>query len=305
MKRSVALVLTVVIFAAVAVCFLRPLPDLNPDFGYADRFDGQTIIPVKLEGDSEYFAESWIGGIWPAYNSFYVCLRPKEQYHLTVGTPTLYENGKVSYMRYVGDDWGYIERRVNGKWEYFGEAGAKDGPLVQQIGYLGVYGNSLNWEGYGSVGSGLDMDATMLHTPGEYRVTVRFHVAISNDEVEEEERRVSFRYTVPKVTHKPFDVLETSAFILNNKYNHNLHIVSVILRLNHGTPAPYVLRDGKYCPPSWERDIGEVTGEKDIVQYRVLVSSDVEDECTETFHFAEHSDGSGKQYDLTLNLRFK
>lgn len=300
MKRSVALVLTVVIFAAIAVCFLRPAPDLNPDFGYADRFDGQHI-PLKLEGDSEYFAESWVGRILPVYNSFYVCLRPKEQYHLTPGTPKLYENG---HMEWFGADWGYIERRVNGKWEYFGDAQPTEGPLVQQIGYAGTCGNSLNWEGFGLIGSGLDVDATMLHTPGEYRVTVKFHVAISNDEVEEEEHRVSFRYTVPKVTKKPFDVLQTSATITNDEYHNNLHRVYVVLRLNHGTPAPYVLLNGEYYPAMRERYIDEET-DMDIERYCVLVSEDYADECTETFHFAEHSDGSGEQYDLTLNLRFK
>lgn len=302
MKRSVALVLTIVIFAAIAVCFMRP--DKNPDFGYADRFDGQRI-PLKLEGDSEYFAESWIGGILPQYKLFYVTLRPKEPYSLTLGTPWEDKNGEIKFL---GQDCGCIERRVGNKWEYYGSIWAKDGPLVQQIGYVGT-GNSLNWDGGGLFGTSLDLDGSILYTPGEYRFTIKFHVALGLFEVEEEEHCVSFRYTVPKATQKPFDVLQVGTNIINNELNHNRHIATVVLRLNHGTPAPYILRDGKYYPPAWDGSIW-YGNEPDwdgrtIVKYGIVSSEDYADECTETFHFAENSDGSGKQYDLTLNLRFK
>lgn len=85
MKRSLALALTVVIFAAIAVCFLRPAP---PDFGYAASYDGRPI-PLELEGDAEYFECAELIDVDCVVNET-VCvrLRPTENTYLIPSTPT-------------------------------------------------------------------------------------------------------------------------------------------------------------------------------------------------------------------------
>lgn len=218
----------------------------------------------------------------------------------------------------TGYNTGHIDKLVDGKWEFVSRT------------YISGYdtlegGNdkyfSLSWDGdskYGKHGNAFAFYAPIFDSPGEYRFTINFrevqkHTGKSSFKWiadDTQAHSISFRYTVPEITDKPFDVLDASAFILNNELNHNRHIATVVLRLNNGTPAPYVLRDGKYCPTAYEKShfSNEVIPDWDgntIVKYYLVSSEDYADECTETFHFAEHSDGSGEQYDLTLNLRFK
>lgn len=315
MKRSVALVLTGVIFAAIAVCFLRP--DKNPDFGYANGTFGGEIAPVQVEGESKYFAEVTVGGINTYEQSIGVKLQPAEPYYLLLGTHNeIYDNGKRGMG--TGYNSGHIDKLVDGKWEFVSR--------TYRSGYETLEGGddkyfSLSWDGdskYGEHGNAFAFYAPIFDSPGEYRFTINFR-EVQKQMVgkasykwmtdDTQSHSISFFYTVPETTDKPFDVLEASAFILNNELNHNRHIAYVVLRLNNGTPAPYVLRDGKYYPPAWDGSI-RYGDEPDwdgrtVVRYGIVSSEDYADKCTKTFHFAENSDGSGKQYDLTLNLRFK
>lgn len=219
MKRSVALVLTGVIFAAIAVCFLRPTPDLNPDFGYsfqanpgfgyADKFDGQ-YQKIELEGNSEYFEETALLYVDPA--------DPCDR---------IFDRGHSDNAN-----------------------------------------NALAWNGNSRYGFCYPSD-------------------VGN------ERSVSFCYTVPEVTEMTFDVV--SANIIWSEETPDRRALRLTLRLNHGTPAPY-MRFGGYSPPMHE--------ENGLATYSMSVDSD-KSEYTADIHFAENPDGSGKQYDLTLNLRFK
>lgn len=249
MKRSVALVLTGVIFAAIAVCFLRPTPDLNPDFGYsfqanpgfgyADKFDGQ-YQKIELEGNSEYFEETALLYVDPA--------DPCDR---------IFDRGHSDNAN-----------------------------------------NALAWNGNSRYGFCYPIVAPIFDTPGEYRFTLNFREVV-RDEVGNltsdvgDERSVSFCYTVPEVTEMTFDVV--SANIIWSEETPDRRALRLTLRLNHGTPAPY-MRFGGYSPPMHE--------ENGLATYSMSVDSD-KSEYTADIHFAENSDGSGKQYDLTLNLRFK
>lgn len=273
MKRSVALVLTVVIFAAIAVCFLRPdkNPDFgysfqaNPGFGYADKFDGQ-YQKIELEGNSEYFEETALLYVDPADPYIAVRMRPKKPYFLTLGTPEAIESEEYSPYRFSYKDFGFIERRVGDEWLYCCETAPCD--RIFDRGHSDNANNALAWNGNSRYGFCYPSDVG-------------------------DERSVSFCYTVPEVTEMTFDVV--SANIIWSEETPDRRALRLTLRLNHGTPAPY-MRFGGYSPPMHE--------ENGLATYSMSVDSD-KSEYTADIHFAENSDGSGKQYDLTLNLRFK
>lgn len=291
MKRPLALVLTVVIFAAIAVCFLRPELS-NPDFGYADRFDGGRI-PIKLEGDVEYFEEASLGAILPKYSGMSLILRPKEPYYLYLGTPVVNEYGV-----WYGEDIGRIERRVGGKWEYVCETGPDGGGSTKDLTMpFSAMGKSLSWDDSGRYLGGFRIYAPIFGTPGEYRFTINFRVILDTFEVEEEQHSVSFRYTVPKVTSKPFDVISAQGVILSDRSGGKIKSVQVNLRPNHGTPSPFILReDGafRHYPTDWQ--------ECGVTLYGMMLPDDFEDGSVVTLNFAEHSDGSGERYTLKLRL---
>lgn len=305
MKRSVALVLTVIIFAAIAVCFLRPTSDLNPDFGYsfqanpgfgyADKFDGQ-YQKIELEGNSEYFEETALLYVDPADPYIAVRMRPKKPYFLTLGTPEAIESEEYSPYRFSYKDFGFIERRVGDEWLYCGETAPSD--RIFDRGHSDNANNALAWNGNSRYGFCYPIVAPIFDTPGEYRFTLNFREVV-RDEVGNltsdvgDERSVSFCYTVPEVTEMTFDVV--SANIIWSEETPDRRALRLTLRLNHGTPAPY-MRFGGYSPPMHE--------ENGLATYSMSVDSD-KSEYTADIHFAENSDGSGKQYDLTLNLRFK
>lgn len=291
MKRSVALVLTVIIFAAITVCFLRP-EFYNPDFGYADRFYGRRI-PIELEGDVEFFEEASLGTILPEYSGMSLTLRPKEPYYLYLGTPVVNEYGV-----WYGEDIGYIERRVGGKWECVCETGPDGATSTKDLTMpFSAMGVSLSWDDRGRYPGGFRIYAPIFGTPGEYRFTINFHVILDKFEVEEEQHSVSFRYTVPRVTSKPFDVISVRGAILSDRSGGKIKSVQVNLRPNHGTPAPFILRDvGSFQPPATEWQ------ECGVALYGMALPDDFEDGSVVTLNFAEHSDGSGEQYTLKLRL---
>lgn len=264
MKRSLALVLTVVIFAAIAVCFLRPAP---PDFGYAASYDGRPV-PLELEGDAEYFECAELIDVDCVVNeSIYVRLRPTENTCLIPSTPA----GAQKSCR--------TDRLVDGEWRFVAESDEGGSIRTTPIERTNTWSRDRDT---------LSFSARIFDTPGEYRFTLSFR------EVGDESRElhsVSFQYTVPRVTASPFDLLSVGWFKFPGEEE---LLVQLDVRPNRGTPASYVFRGDRWHGPSVEQ--------RGILAYSALEA--VDDEDFVTIQFAENPDGSGEQYTLALDFEY-
>ncbi len=79
-NRALAVVLTVAIFAGIAVCFLRPIPaPNNPDFGGANRVFNQDPTALKMVEGSDLFDVFYRGMSSQSFPSALISIIPKHK----------------------------------------------------------------------------------------------------------------------------------------------------------------------------------------------------------------------------------
>ena len=317
MKRPLALALTIAIFAAIAVCFLRPA---SSDFGYLREI---YVSPPTAEfeiagatGDTALLrpvAMSRAGGVgdltmiyFEAADGFEAALtsrRYKDGEHCP-NTP------EPEYRL------GFAEKLVDGEWEFYCEIYDNSSlPLIP--GYTPFFSYA---------GEFWHLFTLPWYDPGEYRVTYYFRQCITRERSHyttgDELYSVTHSFTAPEPSGSRFDVIGISFYTGD---------IWVTLRANDGE-APYI--DGSRCEIErnekgvWTSDgisaeIANYDPSKQFYRshydYDWMMPDDFErygvyvvkfDGVTReydyrlTLHFNENEDGSGEQYDLTLNLRF-
>lgn len=223
MKRSVAIVLTAVIFAAIAVCFLRPAPS---QIGHPQPFlaVGERL---ELSGDVEYFEYAEVLAVDYIYGTIDLKLPPVEPYTLLIGA-------RVNEYGMAGEDEGYVEKLVDGEWVYLRETGL--GGAWTLLGGPPSY-FSLVPEGstvrskYGQL---YRLGAhKILFEPGDYRFNLNFRQIENDSDEVGDVITISFVITVPyTTTDKKYDV-----YIDGNWGGH------IAIRSNDGSPAPYLFGD--------------------------------------------------------------
>lgn len=221
MKRSVAFMLTAVIFAAIAVCFLRPAPS---QIGYPQPFltVGERL---ELSGDVEYFEYAEVLAVDYIDGTIDLKLPPVEPYVLLIGA-------RVNEYGMAGEDEGYVEKLVDGEWVYLREAGL--GGVWTLLGGPPSY-FSLVPEGstvrskYGQL---YRLGAhKILFEPGDYRFNLNFRQIENDSDEVGDVITISFVITVPyTTTDKKYDV-----YIDGNWGGH------IAIRSNDGSPAPYLV----------------------------------------------------------------
>lgn len=219
MKRPLAIALTIAIFAAIAVCFLRPVPNV---FGHPKPiFEPNT--PLELSGDTEYFERAEVKYVNYAEGLIELHLQPVEPYILHV-------------------DDGFVEKLTDGKWEYLCRTGY-GGSMTLEGGPPSHF--SLVWDSeearlkYGvnsKYGQRYRVDAAEpMRNPGDYRFTLNFQPLArvdNSDRAVGDAISISFTCTVPKPTDKRFDV-----------FTMDFYHPCVAIRSNDGSPAPYIAGD--------------------------------------------------------------
>ncbi len=282
-RKMLALTAAVLLLALISGCTTSG--GENRDFGYAENIHAGPV-PLETEGESDYFAETSLLNTDGEFEALSLKLWPSEPYFLQLG-----DRGQM----FLGDTLGYVERLTeSGEWEY-----VCDSIRVGSETYEG--GNdkimSLSWDGsskYGKRDNTVRCCVPVLDQPGEYRVTLNFREVkeritelgrwwYSEDEV----HSISFRFTVPEKSDKPFDLLYCC--ITEDSYGRQRLLMTI--RMNGEAPAPY-LQSGD--------DI--VRREKDGLASYIVYDDGSWEEGTAVLRFTENEDGSGKQYDLTLHL---
>lgn len=354
MKRPLALVLTIAILAAVAVCFLRPA-DPNPDFGNVPEVcrEEQWIPITDCVGDTDKlvateYSISTMGGV-------YVRLSSNADVMLTTHH---YENGELVDRSGTQVDYGIVEKLVDGEWVSLGD-------IKQYVVMTALVRMerepSINAEvvrpcecmkyAYGR------QVATPDSEPGaKYRITHYFkamegmpHTEPSCESYTEDSAEsyatylkelvtrgtpkelysITHTVSIPAASSKRFDLVDAGL-----RGNSSFGYIKPCIRVNYGD-APYIdltqLKYEKREDGRWVDALQE-DGTSAIVPHKVLgdnstVRELVHEEGTSNYYvpqqlflragaadpdadyrvtivFAEHPDGSGEQYTLTLNLRF-
>lgn len=292
MKRPLAIALTIAIFAAIAVCFLRPAPS---ELGRPKPiFEPNT--PLELSGDTEYFECAEVLEVNRIDDDIELLLVPSESYVLHIGAG-VDEYGSRSIER------GYVERFTDGEWMYLREL---RGPTMEAAIWLPPRRYSLSWnDEKGTAGHRCTLHSCHeLDAPGEYRYTLYFRQIKGMDELFGDIISLSFTITVPdEPTGKKFDVFTSNHYQL-------------LIRSNCGKPAPYLVPDS-ICvtDPANGEVVIETVGvhafspsEGGISRSYVYSDSRLYDlpfgEYEISLEFAEHDDGSGKRYPFSYTTTF-
>ncbi len=335
MKRPIAVALTFVIFAAVAVCFLRPVPaPNNPDFGNVPR----VCKPVDLqrvrdcEGDTDLLKIDAIN--WATSRQGVIKLNTTPAARLSMTSAQLHGN-KLVYDR--GD--GLCEKLVNGEWVDVGELLVDWARPVLRMyddlsGRQGCYLDPSveDSEIYRSIA------ATMPeYEPGAtYRLTYYFREMLSWDRYSDQLYSVSHTVKIPAPSDKRFDLITPGLEVYGD--GSGIGRIVPVIRVNWGE-APYVQqhlctvekRQGsswvqalnRFGEPAfvWRheedriykqmqaRTLKQVSTDLDGEYYQIAISVSISVDDADalyrvTIPFTENLDGSGERYTLTLNLRF-
>lgn len=231
MKRPLALVLTIAIFAAIAVCFLRPAP---PDFGYGDEvyiacqfFKPNAYNKVRITGDSECFSDIIFG----THLTFPLMDRTVwldfDEGSLLAG----WEDMDIEQD--IPPEFAVLETRSGGGWNRIDDA---------------VHGGIMTTVSSGTVTSrsfSFILNYPSEYQPGDYRFTVFFREAKSG-----EQHSVSINFSVPRKTSARWDVADVFWTPANE--------IHLTLRANRGDGVfPYIdcesvtlekLESGEYLP---------------------------------------------------------
>lgn len=306
MKRSTALVLTIIIFAAIAVCFLRPA-DPNPDFGYVPNIvmiggDGKSPIG-ECVGDTDVVRLTQIDYDVGSFVIYYEASRT------VVNTTASYTDGNQSNGKYRAYT---IERLEDGEWKEigFGTSSTSFGTLPYVLCHAGE-------------GSLCFVPFPEFFEAGKYRFTYYFRELLDtrygHQSTGQELYTVSHTIDVPKSSDKPFDLISTcwNRWDKDETYDGD-YMTQIALTLRHNTEkALYTcgaemetLRDGRWEAYEPEKPISFRNGidiHEDGATEAILLFYDFAPptDYRAVFHFTENEDGSGERYTLTLRFHIE
>lgn len=338
MKRLVALVLTIVIIAAVAVCFLRP-GDPNPDFGGVPDVCTVTgaVEITDCTGDTDVLTAEEVQ--WARSGPRWLFVRMSASRNVFL-TPYHMVDGEI--VDDGGSREGVIEKLVNGEWREIADMTPHWADLSETpLGVVGNYTFTLALLSDDNPNRKI-MNTLMIPMPeyeagATYRFTYFFREMLQEypRETGAELYSITHTVTIPAATDKRFDLVNWGLEPIEWQDDDDgtaSGIISPTIRVNSGE-APYLdynstefeVKDGG----KWVRAVSEsVYGalnldlypdDSDFASLNVtkfdgyyevsppqirLGVDDLSADYRLTLHFTEHPDGSGEQYTLTLRLRF-
>lgn len=244
MNRKTAFVLTVVIFAAIAFCFLRPM-DVGGFVTYGEfgniksvYIEGDVDIPIKVSGETDLLTVTRLGFDERGFQV--VCLQAARDHKFTMGTRSADfrtdawdgESFEIATLeRYSGGEWVHERDYSNFTFTYFA--------IHQDISPTCVT----------SLGGEFTMYFPYTE-PGRYRITFNFREYFGDERIRygksgDEVHHTTIEYTVPKASDSRYDIVRTQAS--NNG-------VRLTIRANEGS-APFRRYDKvdieKLCDSEW------------------------------------------------------
>lgn len=336
MKRPLAFALTIVVFAVIAVCFLRPINE-NPDFGNVPKVAGYGCFEeiTDCTGDTDLLTIDAID--WSRSTDGSAVVRTTPTQFLVMESEGKGIDGASFGKRDKRGLSGFAEKKVGVRWESVGEiwVGSPNGTGVMQS--SGSGGEKRRSGCSLSPNSGDYFRETRVELPeydygATYRLTYFFLEVGEDGRPYDEVHSLSHTVTLPKKSNKRLD------FVSLGWEETTSSDVYPEIRVNHGE-VPYLSlydctleheQDGQWVESTWKGKsafflVPYVDGITPIVKleqcknlenhYRVprryslfisnLDGTDSEHPPTDyrlTLVFCDNADGSGERYTLTLYL---
>ncbi len=336
MKRPIAIALTIAIFAAVAVCFLRPV-DLNPGFGNVPEVAGYGCWEeiTDCTGDTDLLTIDAID--WSRSTDGSIAVRTTPACFLSLTSQPLDSEG---FATGAGDERGkrgYAEKLVGDSWEYVGEIGIEWVVYVFVMSFPGDPPRPDSSVAYVRPDSGLTFRELRVrlseYKPGTtYRLTYFFRQKIESG-WSDECYSVTHTVALPERSDKRLDFISLGWECAANTQ------IRPEIRVNRGTP-PYLLLEACSLEHKENGQWIETIREKESIPELGLYKSEsvftmlarkygpteellpcshapnhynlegiwalsIDKEFQNhrlTLVFCDNADGSGKQYTLVLNL---
>ena len=235
MKRPLAFALTIAVFAAIAVCFLRPA-DENVDFGNVPSIAGYGCFEPITDcvGDTDLLTIDAIDWSRSTDGSLLLNVTPQKT-HLYMSSWVMNIHGESHGSADERGVTGFAEKKVGGKWAYVGEVEVYDSSNVMQSSDSGgkkgfgcsIYADNKSFQEMFARLPEYDYGAT-------YRLTYFFLEMGEDGRPYDEVHSVTHTVTLPKKTNKRLDFVS-----LGWDGPRNASIYPEI-RVNYGE-VPYVL----------------------------------------------------------------
>lgn len=235
MNRKLALVLTVVIFAAIAFCFLRPMDSYGfvayGEFGNIKSVyvEGDVVIPIKVSGETDLLTVTALG--YDGQGSAYIYFRPAEGRQFSMGSVD------VNFEVHPWDDGtpfdlATVERYEDGKWVHYDD--------IDSFAFAGMVAIDFTTGPYVITGDELrlPLDPPLVES-GRYRVTFNFREAFGDRDsglsCEDTVHHITMEYEIPDASSSKYDIVYLVVLEPEWRERTDIHF---ILRANDGK-APF------------------------------------------------------------------
>lgn len=207
MKRRTALIITVILFALISVCFLRPAPNDGRVFRPSDRHE------LKLIGKDAHLLRAYMYDYYTDWSAMLHFRSADPDRYYTIGVAP-WREGRQTFT--PGDISGHINfrslgmfyRLEDGEWVEFGEARDAEPPHFLQ--FTGEPDRLV------TPGDGTQFSSMPFDTPGTYRVMYTFYEYFLSDDYRgdnkysmgssgSERYEAGFEFTVPEASDEPVE----------------------------------------------------------------------------------------------------
>lgn len=279
MNRKLALVLTVVIFAAIAFCFLRPMDSYDfvtyGEFGNIKSvyLEGDVEIPIKVSGETDLLTVTALE--YDGQGGAYIYFRPAEGRKFSMGSVDV--NFKVHpWQDGTPFDLATVERYEDGKWAHYTDLDhfAFGMPAIDYTtGPFVISGDQLR----------LPLNPPLIE-PGKYRVTFNFREAFGDRDsglsCEETVHHITMEYEIPDASSSKYDIVYLVVLEPEWRERTDIHF---ILRANDGK-APFRRFDKvdieKLVDGTWEK--------QDLLANNAILNYYQRDYCSSNYRFADY-----------------
>lgn len=208
MKRRTALIITVILFALISVCFLRPAPNDGRVFRPSDRHE------LKLIGKDAHLLRAYMYDYYTDWSAMLHFQSADPDRYYTIGLAP-WREGRQTFT--PGDISGHINfrslgtlyRLEDGEWVEFGEA--RDAEPGRMLLFTGIPDRLVTSEEGGTQLSSMPLD-----TPGTYCVMYTFYEYFLSENPNQyskysmgssgsERYEAGFEFTVPEASDEPVE----------------------------------------------------------------------------------------------------
>ena len=295
MNRKLALVLTVVIFAAIAFCFLRPMDSYDfvtyGEFGNIKSvyLEGDVEIPIKVSGETDLLTVTALE--YDGQGAAYISFRPADGRQFSMGSVDV--NLRVHpWDDGTPFDLATVERYEDGEWAHYGDIDDFAFGMIAMDYTTGPFVITPDE-------SRLPLNPPLVE-PGRYRVTFNFREAFGDRDsgfsCEDTVHHITMEYELREESNSRYDIVYL--VVLEPEWR-GFTRLQFVLRANEGT-APFRRYDKvdieKLVGGTWEKqDLLANNAIPDYYQRWNLYLSD--------YKFAEYHADLTRPLDLNSDYR--